>query len=165
MNQGNANIDNLRDTLKHVYGEETYRPDISIMNDDEVVELVMPKSICRSGCAHPANQSVGVRRPARISRDVSSVLDAVHERDNDFAAAHADAVVLKAGIQRSLAERDVSPNSLSQSSSSHEDPRATVNGDAASQSSLASWVRAAGGDDCFVPGTLFQSVGGLFVPG
>ena len=39
MNQGNATISDLRDTLKYVYGNETYNTDISDMDDEAVVEL------------------------------------------------------------------------------------------------------------------------------
>ena len=50
MNHGASNMRDIRDKLKFVYGDETYKEDIANMDDAEIVELAGNlKKGCRSG--------------------------------------------------------------------------------------------------------------------
>lgn len=134
--------------------------------DGEVVELVVPKRAHHLCSSIPADASGGPRRPI-TQRQALSVFDAAKERNADLRTAHADEIALKVGIQISLAEHEHLHENSTPSSSSHDGPVVEDGAsaeDAASRSSQVSWVHAAGGDDCFVPGTLFQLASGLLVP-
>jgi hypothetical protein len=102
--------------------------------DGEVIESVVPKR------THVENKSTIPLRPTITPSAIISVFDAAHARDDDFAAARADEMALKAGIQMSLAENRIPDgnicDNLAKASSSHEQHvTPSLDEDTASQSS------------------------------